>query len=65
MVHVKAIFHELQKLEECGTTTQKERMHLLLVHHLHMCSRVIEFCLTCDKAVYVYSHCVRKTLIEF
>lgn len=50
-VHVKAISLELQKLEENGTAIQKERMCLLLVHHLDVCSRVIEFCLTCDKAL--------------
>lgn len=65
VVHVKAISHELQKLEESGTTIQKEKMCLLLVHHLDVCSRVIEFCLTCDKAVYVYSHSVRNILITF
>lgn len=67
-VHVKAISLELQKLEENGTAIQKERMCLLLAHHLDVCSRVIEFCLTCDKAVYVYSHSMRdfdKTLIKF
>lgn len=63
-VHVKAISLELQKLEENGTAIQKERMCLLLVHHLDVCSRVIEFCLTCDKAVYVYSQSMRKILIK-
>lgn len=65
VLYVKVIFFEFQKFEENGIVIQKERMCLLLVYYLDVCSRVIEFCLMCDKVVYVYFYFMRKILIKF
>ncbi|XP_062593682.1 uncharacterized protein LOC134255195 [Saccostrea cucullata] len=48
---VKAIALECQKLVKRGTTHQKQRMLLALIHHLDVYYKVIEFSFMCDKTI--------------